>query len=168
MNTEKFTDFLVHIERNHHDPVFHGVAQLFLLARQKCYSSQILKPEQINEVSNWMSYCIPHLQGRCSVSEMPRNLNVQLFLFRPWCYSLDHESKICEKMRLCERQFIFTYLFSCSAAPSKHKWLSLALNMLIFHHTPLQYHPFSEFRVWAFVCLFSKGHLQNTCYLSSP
>lgn len=36
---------------------FCGVAELSPLVRQKCYSSQSLKTEEMNEVYNWVSYC---------------------------------------------------------------------------------------------------------------
>lgn len=159
MNTGKSTDFLVHMKKNHHDPVFHGVAQLFLLVRQKLYSSQLLKTEQINELSNWTLYCIPHVQRRCIVSEMPRNVNV---LFRSWCCSLDHESKISKKMRLCELQFIFTDLLSCCSARSMHKdYIFGSLFSIKYAHISPNTPPVLP--LFWIQTLVIVDHLQNAC-----
>lgn len=74
-NTDRLTDFIVYMtEIIMMNPVFLGMAKLFLLVRQKCYSSEILQIGEINEVYNWVPYSILLLQEICRVSERPRQL----------------------------------------------------------------------------------------------
>lgn len=112
-----------------------------------------------------MSYCIPHLQGRCSVSEMQRNLNVWLLLFRPWCYSLDHESKICEKnegLWTSVHFYLLVQLLFCTIN-AQMALLSIKYVRISPHTPPVP----SLFRIQSLVlCLFVFKGPSSECLLS--